>query len=64
MSPVEDEYAFACPYCFVEISIRVDYTAGRRQSFTTDCETCCQPIAVRLEVKDGEITGFSAEQES
>jgi hypothetical protein len=64
MPPVEDEYAFACPYCFAEISISVDYTAGRRQAFTYDCEVCCRPIAIRLEVGTGGVTSFSVEQES
>ena len=61
---VEDEYRFACPHCAAEISITVDYTAGRRQSFTTDCEVCCRPITVRLEVGEGGVTSFSAERES
>ena len=64
MPSVEDEYAFACPYCSAEVSIAVDYTAGRRQVFTTDCEVCCRPIAVRLEIGSGGVVSFSAEQES
>ncbi len=62
--PVEGEYSFPCPYCSAEISIAVDYTGGRRQAFTTDCEVCCQPIAVRLTVGQGGGTAFSAERES
>ena len=62
--PVEDEYSFVCPYCSAEISIGVDVTAGRRQSFTYDCEVCCRPIVVRIEVgSNGELL-FEAEQES
>ena len=64
MPPVEDEYAFACPCCFAEISITIDYTAGRRQAFTTDCEVCCRPIAIQLEVRAGGVTSFTAEPES
>ncbi|MBI4226899.1 MAG: CPXCG motif-containing cysteine-rich protein [Candidatus Omnitrophica bacterium] len=64
MSPVEDGYAFACPHCSAEISIAVDYTAGRRQAFTYDCEVCCRPIAIRLEVSGQGVTSFSAEPES
>ena len=64
MSPVEDEYVFACPYCSAEISISVDFTAGRRQSFSYDCEVCCQPIAIRLEVSGEGVASFSAERES
>ena len=64
MPPVEDGYAFACPACCAEISIVVDYTAGRRQAFTTDCEVCCRPIAIVLEVSAGGVTSFRAEPES
>ncbi|GEM_PF-5235012 len=42
----------------------VDYTGGRHQSFAYDCEVCCQPIAIRLEVGAGGVTAFSAERES
>ncbi len=62
--PVEDEYSFVCPYCSAEISIGVDVTAGRRQSFTYDCEVCCRPIAVQLTVGSEGVTAFNAERES
>ena len=61
---VEDEYSFACPYCSAEISITVDFTGGRRQAFTIDCEVCCRPIAVALRVGPGGVTAFNAERES
>lgn len=64
MPSAEDEYSFACPYCAAEISILIDYTAGRRQQFTYDCEVCCQPIAIRLEVGEDGVIDFNAEQES
>ena len=64
MPPVEGEYRFACPYCSAEISIAVDVAGGRRQAFTQDCEVCCRPIAIRLEVDGAGVTRFSAEQES
>ena len=64
MPPIEDGYAFTCPYCFAEISITVDCTAGRHQAYTTDCEVCCRPIAIHLEVGYSGVTSFGAEQES
>ena len=64
MAAVEGEYIFQCPYCLGEMSIAVDYTAGRSQDFTQDCEVCCQPIAIRFTTAGGEVTGFSAEKES
>ena len=64
MADLEDEIFFQCPYCMASISVPVDRTGGRSQSFTTDCEVCCRPIAVRLRMdSDGEIQ-FDADQES
>ena len=59
-----EEYAFACPYCMAEMTITVEYAAGRRQAFTWDCEVCCRPIAIRLEVGRSGVSSFEAEQES
>ena len=62
--PVEDEYSFACPHCSAEVSIAVDFTAGHRQAFTTDCEVCCRPIAVEFQVGPEGVSAFNAERES
>lgn len=64
MPPVEEEYEFQCPYCLAAMTITVDLTGGRQQAFTYDCETCCQPIAIRLTAGPGGVTSFEAEQES
>ena len=56
-------YSFQCPYCSQEISIPVDYSAGRSQAFTYDCEVCCRPIAIKIQVGADGVTGFSAERE-
>ena len=53
MAQLEEDCDANCPYCMVAISIRVDMTAGSRQSFVTDCENCCRPIDIEVEV-DGE----------
>lgn len=55
-----EEHFFQCPYCWEEISILVDLTAGG-QSYIEDCEVCCQPITISYEAKDGELGNFSAE---
>lgn len=55
-----EEHFFQCPYCWEEISILVDLTAGG-QSYIEDCEVCCQPISVSYEANDGELGNFSAE---
>lgn len=64
MSEFQEEYSFQCPYCASMISIGIDLTGGDQQSFTTDCEICCRPIAINLTVEDDGISEFSAERES
>jgi len=61
---IEEDYFFPCPYCSAEISIRIDPTGGAHQSFVSDCEVCCRPIAIRLEMSEGGVINFNAEQES
>ena len=53
---LESDQEFNCPYCGEVISLRVDSTGGRRQFFVTDCEVCCRPIDIEIEVEsDGYI---------
>jgi transcription elongation factor Elf1 len=64
MAEYEEDYSFECPYCGSENSVHIDHTAGRRQSFTQDCENCCNPISIKLVLDDDGVEEFSAEQES
>ncbi len=61
---VEHECSFLCPYCSSEISILVEGAGAKRQVFTTDCEVCCRPILIRLEIGSDGVESFEAEQES
>ncbi len=61
---IEQECSFLCPYCSSELSIVVDGTAGKKQTFTTDCEVCCRPILIRLDIGSDGVESFEAEQES
>lgn len=36
-----------CPFCFEEIWIVIDLSAGDDQQYTQDCEVCCHPINIR-----------------
>lgn len=54
------ENFFSCPYCFQEISFLIDPSVPL-QHYIEDCEVCCNPISVRIEVKNGEIENFFAE---
>ena len=60
----EEDHVFSCPYCFSQISLRIDFTGGERQSFTYDCEVCCQPIVVSIELDSDGILSFNADKES
>ena len=53
------EYFFNCPYCWEEISFILDISVSE-QVYVEDCEVCCNPIEVKYELSDGEITKFEA----
>jgi transcription elongation factor Elf1 len=53
------EHYFQCPHCFEEISMLVDPSV-RRQEYIEDCEVCCNPIEIQVEMEEGEIMYFEA----
>ncbi|WKK83025.1 CPXCG motif-containing cysteine-rich protein [Marivirga arenosa] len=53
------EQFFQCPHCFQEISMLVDSSISK-QSYVEDCEVCCNPLQINLEIEDGEISYFEA----
>lgn len=53
------EYYFNCPHCFQEISMLVDMSISR-QEYIEDCEVCCNPLQISLEMEEGEIIYFEA----
>ena len=53
------EHFFTCPYCWEEISILVD-PSEEEQAYVEDCEVCCRPIQILVEIREGEIERFSA----
>ena len=53
---LENDQEFNCPYCGEVITLRVDRTGGSRQFFVTDCEVCCRPIDIDLDIEsDGYV---------
>ena len=40
------EVEVSCPYCGEPLTLVVDETGGRTQSYVEDCAVCCQPISV------------------
>ena len=57
MSDLEQNYEFFCPYCRASNTLNVDPSGGGHQSFVIDCETCCKPITVEVEIDwEGEVS--------
>jgi len=54
-----NEHFFICPYCLEEISMLID-PSEPRQEYIEDCEVCCNPILVKIEIEAGEIVIFEA----
>ncbi len=52
----------SCPHCGETFNLAVDVSEGSAE-FTVDCEVCCRPMTVRLEVNDGEIASLDVTEE-
>ncbi|MFD0863768.1 CPXCG motif-containing cysteine-rich protein [Sungkyunkwania multivorans] len=52
------EHFFQCPYCWETISMLLDSSVS--QTYVEDCEVCCNPIQVRVQFEDGELSSFEA----
>lgn len=57
---MEIEHFFTCPYCWEEISMILDLSAGE-QNYIEDCEVCCRPVQINFTAENGDLQNFSAE---
>lgn len=48
------ERRISCPFCGEPITLVVDTSAGS-QTYIEDCQVCCQPMQVTIEIDDGEL---------
>ncbi len=53
MHSVTEERA-RCPFCGERITLLVDTSPGSH-SYIEDCQVCCRPIEVVLDVDNGEL---------
>ncbi|WP_092894746.1 CPXCG motif-containing cysteine-rich protein [Algoriphagus aquimarinus] len=53
------EHYFQCPYCLAEITMLIDSSISSQQ-YIEDCEVCCNPIDIRVDIEEGEIVSFEA----
>jgi len=59
---METEHFFICPYCWQEISMVLDLSAGS-QRYVEDCEVCCRPVIIEFAAEEGELRSFEAEKD-
>jgi hypothetical protein len=53
---------FLCPYCCENVGAAIDLTAGSR-SYIEDCQVCCQPYELTLEIDErGELTRLDVQR--
>jgi transcription elongation factor Elf1 len=55
-----EEHFFQCPYCWEQISMLIDLSQSR-QSYIEDCEICCNPIQLSIDISNQEIVSFQYE---
>lgn len=48
-----EEIPLTCPWCWETVSVVVDLSAPE-QAYIEDCEVCCRPIEIRVQVEDGQ----------
>ena len=44
--------------------MRIDLTSGQKQFLIYDCEICCQPISIQIEIDVNGIAKLTTEKES
>lgn len=55
-----EERQIGCPFCSEAITILLDVSAGSQQ-YIEDCQVCCRPMQVTLDVNDGEIASLQVD---
>lgn len=48
-----------CPSCFEPTAVQVDVPEGRMR-LAVDCDVCCRPLHVNVEVRDGYVVSAQA----
>ena len=56
---MQEEHYFTCPFCGETISMLVDLSVPA-QRYVEDCEVCCQPIELDVQVDDAVLVRFDA----
>lgn len=51
---IEEDVQVECPYCGETFEIHVT-TESDGQMMYEDCEVCCRPVSVHIQIEDGEL---------
>ncbi|NVK41924.1 MAG: CPXCG motif-containing cysteine-rich protein [Oceanospirillaceae bacterium] len=58
-----EEVFLQCPYCGEPISVLVDCSEAQQQ-YVEDCQVCCNPILLSVDVDDSGVPVVVAEREN
>jgi len=50
---MQDTVEILCPFCGASNEIFVDLSAGSHQHYQEDCQVCCRPWEVYVEIRKG-----------
>lgn len=56
---MQDVVDIICPYCGQRIDIFIDYSGGVHQSYIEDCQVCCQPLQLQIDLSEEEPLVFA-----
>jgi len=56
---MQDVVDIICPYCGQRIDIFIDYSGGVHQNYIEDCQVCCQPLQLQIDLSEEEPLVFA-----
>ncbi|MEI7800227.1 MAG: CPXCG motif-containing cysteine-rich protein [Opitutaceae bacterium] len=59
---MHDALTLSCPHCGESFSLALDVSEGSAE-FIADCEVCCRPMKVSVDIKDGALAGWDVVEE-
>ena len=63
MFSITQAQSIQCPYCGEFVDLLIDATAGN-QEYVEDCQVCCQPILMDVNIDDEGVAAISAAREN
>ncbi len=54
---MNDSISIECPHCGESFSLALDVSEGSAE-FIIDCEVCCRPMTVAVQIEDAEIVSL------